>query len=127
MFGVLVAVLHLDRVARQAGLACPRKISRILLSRIARTILRPTCSLRSVPSPWIWIHYSAPREVRYIPLDRRDQPRSEAGASPDKQRDAKWRGPSPRMTRTLIGRDMNARTQGASKDRIAPLRWSPLD
>jgi hypothetical protein len=24
-------------------------------------------------------------------------------------------------------RDMNARTQGVSKDRIAPLRWSPSD
>ena len=66
MFGVLVAVLHLDRVARQAGLACPRNISRILLSRIARAILLPTCFLRPVPSSWIWIHFITLSLVRRI-------------------------------------------------------------
>ena len=32
--------------------------------------------------------------------------------------------PEPRMTRTLIGRDMNARTQGVSQEHIAPPRSS---
>jgi hypothetical protein len=47
MLGVLVAVLHLDRVACLLRLARPRQVSLVVLLGIAGTVLLPTRGLLS--------------------------------------------------------------------------------
>jgi len=52
VLGVLVAVLHLDLVARQLGLACTRQISLVALPGVAVLISQPMwrLGLRAIPA-----------------------------------------------------------------------------